>query len=104
MLGVGLVLRYNTQTAMPPIRKWSSPYTKALFRSVLTANILFILFSFIAPHNLDYVTSGLMAYGGGVLVWCSVFSFGADWRYATLGLVVSLFSIFWGGLPPLAKN
>jgi hypothetical protein len=92
----------GSQTFMPPIRKWPSPYLKALFRSVLTANILFILFFFIVPHDLQYVTKGLTAYGGVVLLWCSVLSFGADWRYATLGLLVSLFSFFLGSLPTLA--
>lgn len=87
---------------MPPVRKWPSPFAKAMFRALLVGDVLFIWFFHVAPHELQYTTRGLTGYGGAVLFLCSLLAFKADWRYATLGLLVSSLSIFFGMLPPLA--
>jgi hypothetical protein len=86
------------------VDRWPNQATERIFRLVFIANIPFIIFFFYAAeaHELQYVIRGLNLYSGLVLLVFSLLSFLADWRYALVGLLVSLVSIFLGTMPVLA--
>ena len=86
------------------VENWPNDSVKILYRMVLTTDLLFVGFFFYSSpqRELQYVNREFCWCGGLVLLAASLLCFRADWRYASFGLCIGLFSVLLGLLPALS--